>query len=317
MKLFPLSLVGIVVGVDDSTMGLLARVDPLPATSGGGGAVTGGFVELSNSPHPDHKFFDESSVPFSGIQVEDPARFLSGKLPTARPAGTDRRSIHVAKKVRLHDAPIPAGPAPPVEPEIYICPLLKGNNGLSSRNCDAVRSESRAVLNQVLSCSQAVTPDVAASMMMGGQKSPVDFTDPQSVLSDLKSMVTNITLQIAYSVPCSGDQSLLPNMDLSNNYVVFVMVSDDVRLASENLGSNFRSAMSAGIVFVDVGVLSNSPTDRQFLATQFTENVKTCRNDGICPAAELVQWVPPGTNWIVGNSKNKLRLLSENGVVLQ
>ena len=313
MKFYALSLLGSVVSVDDSTMGLLARVDPLPAS---GGVVTGGFVELGHVGR-DAKFFDESSVPFSGIQVEDPARVLRGKLPSPRPASVDRRSIHIAKRVRLHDAPVPAGPSPPVEPDIYICPLLKGNNGLSSRNCDAVSSTSKAVLNQVLTCSQAVTPDVISSMMMGGQKSPIDFTDPQSVLLDLKSMVSNVTLQISFSVPCSGDQSLLPNLELSNNYVVFVMVSDDVRLASENLGGNFRSAMSAGVLFVDVGVLSNSPTDRQFLATQFTDHVKTCRNDGVCPAAELVEWVPSGTNWIVANSKNKLRLLSENGVLIQ
>ena len=315
MKFFALSILGSVLSVDDSTMGLLARVDPLPGTTVVGGAVTGGFVELGHSLRSN--FFDESSVPFSGIQVEDPARLLSGKLPAKRPTPTDRRSIHIAQRIRLHDAPIPAGSNPPVEPDIYICPLLKGNIGLSSRNCDAVSSTSRAVLNQVLSCSQAVTPDVVSSMMMGGQKSPIDFTDPQSVLSDMKSMVSNVTLQVSFSVPCSGDQSLLPNLELSNNYVVFVMVSDDVRLTSENLGSNFRSAMSAGLVFVDVGVLSNSVADRQFLATQFTDKVKTCRNDGICPAAELVQWVPTGTNWIVGNSKNKLRLLSENGVLIQ
>lgn len=105
-------------------------------------------------------------------------------------------------------------------------------------------------------------------------------------------------------------------MELKNNYVAFVMVSGDVRFTSENLRSTFKPAMSSGIVFVDVGVLSNSAEYRQFLATQFTDNVKTCRSDGICPAAELVQWVPSGTNWIIGNSKNRLRLLSENGVVI-
>ena len=77
------------MSVDDSTMGLLARVDPLPASSGGGGVVTGGFVELGHVGR-DAKFFDESSVPFSGIQVEDPARVLSGKLPSPRPASVDR-----------------------------------------------------------------------------------------------------------------------------------------------------------------------------------------------------------------------------------
>jgi hypothetical protein len=313
MKFLALSLISLTVGLDDTTIGLLARVDPLPVS---GGPVTGGFVELGDHLPDQHHFYDESAVPFSGIQVEDPARFLSGKLPSPLPARTDRRSIHIARRVHLHDAPIPAGEAPPVEPDVYLCPLLSGNNGLSSRNCDAVSSTSRAVLNQVLSCSQAITPDVVASMMMGAQKSPVDFTDPHSVLSDLKNMVTNITLQISLSVPCSGDQSLMPNMELSNNYVAFVMVSGDVKLASDNLGSAFKPAMTSGIVFVDVGVLSNSAADRQFLATQFTENVKTCRSDNVCPAAELVQWVPSGTNWIIGNSKNRLRLLSENGVVL-
>ena len=313
MKFLGLTLIGVTVGLDDTTLGLLARVDPLPVS--GGGSVTGGFVELGDHL-PDHHFYDESSVPFSGIQVEDPTRLLSGKLPSPLPPQTDRRSIHVARRVHLHDAPVPAGEAPPVEPDVYLCPLLSGNNGLSSRNCDAVTSTSRAVLNQVLSCSQAITPDVVASMMMGGQTSPVDFTNPHSVLNDLRNMATNMTLQVSLSVPCSGDKSLMPSMELKNNYVAFVMVSGDVRLASGNLGVNFKPAMSSGIVFVDVGVLSNSADYRQFLATQFTDNVKTCRSDGICPAAELVQWVPSGTNWIIGNSKNRLRLLSENGVVI-
>jgi hypothetical protein len=313
MKFLGLALIGVTVGLDDTTLGLLARVDPLPVS--GGGSVTGGFVELGDHL-PDHHFYDESSVPFSGIQVEDPTRLLSGKLPSPLPPQTDRRSIHVARRVHLHDAPVPAGEAPPVEPDVYLCPLLSGNNGLSSRNCDAVTSTSRAVLNQVLSCSQAITPDVVASMMMGGQTSPVDFTNPHSVLNDLRNMATNMTLQVSLSVPCSGDKSLMPSMELKNNYVAFVMVSGDVRLASDNLGVNFKPAMSSGIVFVDVGVLSNSAEYRQFLATQFTDNVKTCRSDGICPAAELVQWVPSGTNWIIGNSKNRLRLLSENGVVI-
>lgn len=323
MKLVSLCWIPLSVSVDDSTIGLLARVDPLPVSvvGGSGGVVTGGFVQLGQSSVVDHHFYDESIVPLSGIQVDDSARLLLGKMARPPSPQPDRRSIHLAKTVRLHDAPVPAGTSPPVEPDVYMCALLKGNNGLSGRNCDSVSSTSRSVLNQVLSCSQAVTPDVIASMLMGGQKSPVDFTNPQSVLLDLKNMITNVTLQVSMSVPCSGDHAMLPDMELSNNYVAFVMVSGDVRLASENLSggpaSNIKPAMTTGIVFVDVGVLSNSPTDRQFLASKFTENVKTCRNDGICPAAELVEWVPSGTNWIIGSSKNRLRLLSQNGIVIQ
>jgi hypothetical protein len=126
----------------------------------------------------------------------------------------------------------------------------------------------------------------------------------------MKIMAKNITIQVNVGV-CSTPSSL-PDMDLSADYVALVMFSDDVRLAGENYATNGVFGFRAGIVFVDVDILARSLDNRQSLATFFETNVKTCHQDGVCTANELVSWVPTGTNWILASSDNRVRILSES-----
>ena len=258
---------------------------------------------------------DQSRMPFSGIQFERPittrhdnyAIFGKKLIKSDRSMSLIRRLE--SRAAHLHEEP-PQGTAVPLPvPDVFVCFIPSGQNGLSVRACD-LAGNTAAVLSQKLACSVRQHPRTIADVLMGSQKSPIDLTgDESSAVESLKSMATPVSLQITFG-SCDLPREDLPDSDLNLDYLVFVMANPLVELAAENAPGNKR-AFKAGLVMVDV----KAPSElKKKIATNFMNDVETCANDGSCTAAELAGWVPSGAqqvDWFVGRSDGLARILLE------
>ena len=302
-----LVLLGLTRALDDSTMGLFARVDPDPVSHRQERLVSSllqaGSTELRS---------DDSITPFSGIQV---AQQISYPSVTTNPARVlDRTKIHTAR-VHLHDAP-EQGTNPPPTPDVLICPIFANQNSISRRVCDMSASK-KVVLAQRLSCTDRIHPQTITDLLSGSQSAPISFSSLDQTTADIKNMKTPISLEVTFG-PCT-DQTSLPNMDTTQDFLAFVSLNRNVELASENFanGINRRpsesSALRAGIVMVSVPMLFKKPKVKSEIASAFKDKILTCNDDKVCTAADLVNWVPTGYDWYLGNSKNVIRVVGGGG----
>ena len=299
-SIWPLFVVT-VTSLDDTTLGLMARVDPANPT------ILSGFVETgtsSSSLSAKAVYYDESSGPFSGLQIAP----LEREKPKKKILQTDRRKILHVNRVHLHDAPSLADPAD-VTPDIYICNLPAGQNKLSGRACDLVGSSSNAVISQTLHCAERMHPNTVAELLMGAQTVPIDFgKTAEQAMTDLAAMDRPVPVEISLGSCAQGG---LLDTALDRDHVVFVIVNPDVQRAADtfkNLGLSTRTAsFRAGLVVVDTRMLFDKKTFKGELATRFKENVAKCHADGICTSKELVEWVPSGekrrVDWFAGTSE--------------
>lgn len=265
-------------------MSLIANVDPLPSRLGGS------FIEKSTANLP----FDESTVPFSGIQIR----------PGFNPSTTKKRlpvgvSFRVAKKVHHHvvlgekSDPTLGG----ITPDVLMCFLPAGKNGLSARVCDMAVG-ANAVPFEVLACSQRLNPQTVSDLLIGSQVSPVDFTGG-SLSSQLRQMPTSMGAAVTLN-HCNSPRTNLPDTNLNTDYLVFVLLNPSVESKAENYvlanSSGASGSVRAGLVFVATSKLQgpSSAAFRSELATKFLNNVAQCNADGICSASELVDWTPKG-----------------------
>ena len=305
-----LGLAGLAVSLDDTTMSLLARVDPIPSGNPKPSKSVSSLLESAGVGSS--SVIDDSRIPFSGIQLEHPTE---KRRPTPALPGRilNRARIHVST-IHLHDAPAVNVSA---TPEVLICSVPADHNGLSDRACDLVAS-SPAVLSQVLRCSDRVHPRTVADLLMGSQTVPIDFTQGLSgVVMDLAAMDTPLSVEVSVGA-CSDPRASLPDTDLKIDHIVFVLLNPDVEAAAENLAlrtgvaAEHGGAFTAGLVNVGVPQLMQQAAFRRQLATNFIENVATCNNDQVCSAQELVGWTPIGNaklDWFVGVSDATVRVI--------
>ena len=292
-------LMAAVWGVDDSTMSLIANVDPIPAR------VPEGLIELTASQP---SLPNESFVPFAGIQV---GNILHQPVTQLRSHSSKIR----VQTVHLHDAPKLADPSlGTVTPDVLICYLPKGQNGLSVRACD-VNAVGGAVPSQLLRCTSRIHPNSVADLLVGSQTVPVDFTQgPELARRDLRNMDTPVTAKVTLD-SCTSPRSSLPDTALDTDHLVFVLLNPVVESAAENyLHRNAQHgsvSVRAGLVFVAIDQLFGTPATRNRIATNFLQDVAKCNEDGFCSAKELVQWTPSGdqtVDWFVGTSRAYVRL---------
>ena len=308
MKLF--ALVALAMGLDDSTMSLLARVDPIPSKP-----VSSSLIQASAVLSPEALNHDESTVPFSGIQMNRPRAPKRAVDPSSSVRVLDRKHIHTSK-VHLHDAPV-AGTRPPVSPDVLICSLPANHNALSVRACDLI-TRNNAVLSQVLRCTDRVHPETVADLLIGSQKVPIDLSvDAKQAVSDISTMDTPLSVQVTFGA-CTSPRDSLPDLDVHSDYLAFVLLNPDIELAAENfaLGAAKKveeaAAYKAGIVMVSVPMLFQKEGFKSELATNFINNVSQCNVDGVCTANELISWTPSGDqvlDWYVGTSAGTVRIV--------
>ena len=299
-RIVVLLFAGTVCGLDDSTLSLFAKVDPFPSEK----KSSSSFLQ-GNSVQQ----VDQSHMPFSAIQFERPGRRLPPVIPSS--SLRENKSFIRVQKVHLHDAP-EAGSLPPAIPDVFICLLPAGQNGLSVRSCD-LQGNSAAVLSQNLACSSRVHPRTVADIFMGVQTAPFDLSDDANVaLKSVQSMMKPVSLQVTFG-SCDSPREDLPDFDLNLDYLVFVISNPLVESAAENLALATRqhSAFKAGLVFVDLNSVFTQKNLKSSIADHFVSDVETCAK---CNAAQLTSWVPSGSDqvdWFVGRNDGIVKILLE------
>ena len=296
-----------VLGVDDSTISLMAKVDPLPS-----GTKATSLIQAAASASTINRF--ETTFPVKGIQSRAMNKQFeyTVKPPTKNLA--ERRSIRVAPRIHLAEkTSFAVGPSSTVVPDVLICALPADKNGLSVRTCD-MATQSKALLSQVLRCSDRVHPSTVVDLLMGRQQSPIDFAeDAATAAASLRAMETPVSVDVSFP-SCQSDRSLLPNLDTQQDYVAFVVINPEVERSAENFSlirgasASFRS----GIVFVSVPKLFDDSVNlKGVVANGFSGPIENCLKDGVCAASELVEWTNsayPPVDFLVGTSQGIVRL---------
>ena len=350
----------IVVGVDDTTMNLMAKVDPLPPSSGTSASsllqdVTRGrpaFASPDETYVPINFMGNRSSIktqsygttimtlgrdftpaPSTGNETAIGSQTSSGSAVAARgPRGVrslnywtsamTQRAMHVAPRIHstLSDVSESSLNPPPIVPDVFICSLPSGKNGLSVRTCDTV-PQSPALLAQVLRCSDRIHPSTVVDLFMGRQEEPIDLSKDDSRASNsVLGMETPVSVDVSFPA-CDSDRSVLPNLDISQDYIAFVLVNPDVERAAENFSliHGATASFRAGIVFVAIPKLfddSSAVNLKGIVATGFAGPIQNCLVDGVCSASELVNWTNQGVpvDYLVGTSQGVVRLTGTSRV---
>jgi hypothetical protein len=294
-------LLSVAWAVDDSTMSLLAKVDPIPASPAK--AKASSLLQADGSSETSSI---DSYIEVSGIQT----RALAEEFKYTPSHPQVRGKILVAP--RMHDAP-ENSETKEIVPEVLICYLPEGKNGLSVRTCDMIK-KTPALLSQVLRCSDRVHPNTVADLMMGRQTAPIDLSQTaESASVSASNMETPVSVDVSFG-PCDGDRSQLPDLDTSQDYLTLVLLNPDTERAAENfsLKPGAARAFRAGLVFVSIPKLfeDSNVNLKGTVAKGFTNGVGGCMADGVCTAAELVEWTKKGekVDFLVGASNAVVRL---------
>jgi hypothetical protein len=228
-----------------------------------------------------------------------------------------RRSIQVAPRIHLAESVSSIRSNPSVVPEILICALPADRNGLSVRTCD-MATQSKALLSQVLRCSDRVHPSTVVDLLMGRQQSPIDLTqDAASAALSLRDMDTPVSVDVSFP-SCDSDRSLLPNLDTKQDYIVFVVINPEVERAANNfaLVRGASASFRSGIIFVAIDkMFDDSINLKGAVANGFSGPIENCLKDGVCAASELVEWTTnayPPVDFLVGTSQGIVRLTGSN-----
>jgi hypothetical protein len=314
IKRLGLVLVSSVLGVDDSTMSLLANVDPVNVPKPASSKVKASSL-IQNQATAMYR--DDTFVPIKGIQSSNLAKLFK----YTPPAPVEKRRVHVAPRIHLVDTAKTAA-KPDVKgdekvktvPDVLICHLPGYRNGLSVRTCDSVK-KSPALLAQVLRCSERMHPSTIADLMMARQTSPIDLSvDEATANATAANMDTPLSIDMSFGA-CDGDRAKLPDLDTTSDYLVFVTLNPDVERAAENFSLQAGASQSyrTGTVFVSIPKLFDPNIGlKNVVAGGFTDGVEHCMDDGVCSAAELVQWVndkyATHVDFIVGSNQGIARL---------
>lgn len=290
-------LLVVAFGLDDSTMSLIANVDPIFKQSSVR-ILPEGLVQISSANDTYLKITQK------GKHYEGSGLRKSHKLK-------------IAPHVHLHD--VVDETLGNVTPDVLLCYMRENN--LSVRNCD-VSAIGSVVPTQLLHCSARLSPHTISDLLMGSQTAPVSFADNLEVVREnLGAMETPTTVQVVLK-PCDGLRTDLPDTAIDRDHVVFVLLNPAVESEAENFGiahgqarshSGMGPLFNAGLIFFGLDELVTIPGTRNSLATNFLNNVAACNSDGVCSANELVQWTPSGDNhvdWFVGTAKSMIRILS-------
>lgn len=286
------SLASFAAAVDDMTMSFIANVDPIPVTVEK--KPTSLLEGAKATP-----VSDESYMAITGIQLMNKRL----QMPAAVAAPAPRRFAPVA----LHDGPS-GGSTGRLVPDVLICALPAKSNSISVRACDLIRS-SKAVLSQVLKCTPRLYAGTVKDLLMGAQSAPVDFRAPTDVISSINSQERRSTVELTFGA-CDDPRSSLPDLDVTKDYVAFVILNPAVELAAENfaLKKSGSKNFKAGVVFSAIGNMNEDV--KAEIATGFQTHVEHCMDDGVCTAKEVSEWAnSKSVDWLVGRSDAVVRVV--------